>query len=119
MIFADRFANGATLSGLNPSGGGPGFLLLIPVAAASFFFRSQWVRRLSAIAGTAQAAVAAVICGAGFVIVSKILVPTPLDLVIPLASGVAGCFFVPRVVISVLNETWSRADATAVSQSEA
>ncbi len=118
-VFADRFADGATWSGLNPNGGGPGFLLLIPVAAVSFFLRSQWVRRLSVTGATIVAAIGAAICGGTFVLVAEALADVSVGAVMPLASGVVGSFLVPRIVIAVLNETWTHNEVAMSTQSRA
>jgi len=38
-LFQDQFARGATLSGLNPDGGGPGFILLLIAGVVAYFTR--------------------------------------------------------------------------------
>ena len=114
-----RFEQGATWSGLNPDGGGPGFLLLLPAGVVSLFIRSRWVRGLATAPGAVEAAVGAAFCGVLFYAAAASFTGLSSDEVIPLASGVAGSFFVPRVVAAVLNDTWSRADAAAVGGSQA
>ncbi|MEN0020295.1 MAG: hypothetical protein AAF747_05375 [Planctomycetota bacterium] len=109
--FAEEFATGATWSGLNPTGGGPGFGLLLGTGCASLFVRSSWVRSMPALNATAFAAVMSAACGALFYIfASRISAFDSIELA-PLTSGVIGSFFVPRVVVAVLNETWSRAES--------
>ena len=116
VLFASEFERGATWSGLNPGGGGPGFLLLLSCALISFLVRSSWVRSLPPMKATLQAAFAAALCGAVFIGLVRGVGAVPSDAAIPLASGVIGSFFVPRVVVAVLNDTWSRAEAAALER---
>jgi hypothetical protein len=44
-VFEDAFRRGATASGLNPQGGGPGVLLMAPPAIAAFLVASWLDRR--------------------------------------------------------------------------
>ena len=115
-LFADRFAVGATWSGLNPNGGGPGFLLLASAGCSSFFLRSSRARSLSAIAATIHTAAMAAVCGLLFYASSRLLLSLPDHVLPPLMSGVIGSFFVPRVVVSVLNESWQHAEASRVGR---
>lgn len=114
VFFADRFGSGATWSGLNPGGGGPGFLLLAAPAMVSLFVRSKWFRSLSAGRATALAACGAAACGTIFASTISWLALPELNVEInPLTSGVVGAFFIPRVVVAVLNDAWSLAEVSS------
>lgn len=111
LIFEERFTHGATWSGLNPSGGGPGFLLLLTAGGLSFFLRSDLAKSLEPLKTTLHSGVLAAICGFGFWWVVQAWSGLPSEAMLPLTSAVVGAFFVPRVVASVLNETWKQAES--------
>ncbi|MEQ8316350.1 MAG: hypothetical protein RIE77_10775 [Phycisphaerales bacterium] len=111
VVFQDRFIDGATWSGLNPGGGGPGFLLIVSAGSLGFFIRSKTARTMAALPAIVYAAVFAVACGACFALIASQLVTLPSDMIMSMASAVTGAYFVPRVVSSVLNESWKHAHA--------
>ncbi|MEL6795842.1 MAG: hypothetical protein AAFO89_03370 [Planctomycetota bacterium] len=112
-FFADAFTRGATWSGLNPGGGGPGFLLLIATGVVSIVSFRRAVAENSVLFDVLWSAAFAALCGLFFVASTALLERLPTESVAPLASGIVGAFFVPRVVISVLQDTWARAEREA------
>lgn len=118
MAFSERFASGATWSGVNPGGGGPGFLLLLPGVLAALAVNYVAVTRTSLMLIVVVSAAGSMVCGAVFLGGTSVLSGTPLDEVMPLVSGVIGSYFVPRVVVAVLNDTWSREEALEGRESQ-
>ncbi|MGD1915102.1 MAG: hypothetical protein ACFCBV_02795 [Phycisphaerales bacterium] len=113
LVFQDRFVDGATWSGLNPNGGGPGFLLILSAGCLGFFIRSKTAKSMAALPAILHSAVFAAVCGVCFMLIAPMAVTLPSDMIVSMASAVTGAFFVPRVVSSVLNESWSHAQAAS------
>lgn len=112
-LFSDAFAKGATWSGLNPSGGGPGFLLLLTAGIISLLVFRRACPRRSVQFDIFWSAVFAFVSGGILWLYIIFLSNLPAEAAPPLVSGVVGSYFVPRVVVSVLQDTWARADGTA------
>ncbi|MEO1583769.1 MAG: hypothetical protein AAFR96_04255 [Planctomycetota bacterium] len=112
-VFADGFANGSTWSGLNPDGGGPGFLLLLCTGAISLATFRRACPEGSVTTDVLWSAIFALACGGFLWALTLLLDRLPADSVPSLVSGVVGSFFVPRIVVSVLQDTWSRAEGAA------
>ena len=110
VIFADGFAEGMTWSGLNPDGGGPGFLLLVSVGMISFFGRSGFEKSCSAVGAILIAVVASALCGVVVFTLVNLTGTLPVESTPALVSGVICSYLVPRVVVAVLDDTWSRAE---------
>jgi FtsH-binding integral membrane protein len=108
-LFPERFARGATLSGLNPDGGGPGFLLLLTAGILSLIARTEWTRSLSVRAAVVEAATLAALCGVVLGSLLSLVPPSGLA-VEPIVSGVVAAFFVPRVCASVVQLIWRDAE---------
>jgi len=113
VVFAESFKDGATWSGLNPNGGGPGFLLLITSGSLSLFMRSRWARTATAIQSIIFAACVSPFCGLVLWLGIPIGGDLPSGAMTPLISGTVGAFFVPRVVAAVLNEAWTQAETAS------
>lgn len=107
--FADRFADGATWSGLNPDGGGPGFVLLLAAALCSLAARPAWVRRLAPVPAVVESVASTIACAAAAALLFSSAPPYAGIDVTPFVSSIAGAFFVPRVVAAVLEHAWSHA----------
>ncbi|MEM6552841.1 MAG: hypothetical protein AAF750_12045 [Planctomycetota bacterium] len=112
VIFEEQFSRGATWSGLNPSGGGPGFLLLLTAGGLSLFCRSQRAKSMKPLPTTLHAGTLSALCGIGFWLIAGRWSALPGEAMLPLSSSIVGAFFVPRVVVSVLNDTWNHAEMT-------
>lgn len=110
VAFKDAFASGATWSGLNPGGGGPGFLLLVGSGGLSYVLRTQAHRSLSYVTSLSVSAVGAVLCALVFLGALKYFALADSDALRPLTSGVAGAFFVPRVVVATLQQMWDHGE---------
>lgn len=106
MAFRDAFATGATWSGLNPGGGGPGFTILLTAGAVSFFTRPRPSTVTRATTVMVHAGFLAAVCGFAFHVVVTSMGLLPSDALSPLTSGVIAAFFVPRAAASVLEESW-------------
>lgn len=117
-VFAERFESGATWSGLNPGGGGPGFLLLLPGAVAALAVSFSPKRHLPLMVATVLTGIGSVICGCAFLGGTTYFSGTSLNEVMPLVSGVIGSYSVPGVVVAVLNDTWSREKAPVARESQ-
>ena len=114
FAFASRFESGATLSGLNPGGGGPGFLVLLAAAILSLALRRN-VELLRPLPATVNAAVVAAFAAlASGALLEVVPLANNIDTE-PLVSGIAGATFVPRVVAAVLSDAWSRSDETTAA----
>ena len=114
-VFGDAYSRGLTWSGLNPGGGGPGFLLLLTAAGCSFLVRPRWVRALGPVLTVVEAAASA---GIAALILSLLMRSGLTDSVIPTApvvSGVFGAFFVPRIVLNILHHAWREAERSVSS----
>jgi hypothetical protein len=101
-VFLDAFSRGATASGLNPGGGGPGFLLLLPPAIAGLV-SGLWGRQYDGV----LFAVAFGVFGGGLVaasVFSMLSLVTPSDFppISPLATSAGVSFVVARVVVGAL-----------------
>jgi hypothetical protein len=118
VLFPSSFADGATWSGVNPDGGGPGFLLVVSSGAVSFFGRSTWERSASVARAVVFAAAVSGVCGGSLWIMLSMSGTLPSDAVPPIVSGVVGSYFVPRVVVAVLDDTWSRAESANTREGE-
>ncbi len=112
QIFSDAFSQGFTWSGLNPDGGGPGFLLLLSACGCSLLTALPSFARRTPIEAIVEAALAATAAVLSLLLFSSLLLENPPPLA-PVASGVFGAFFVPRVVLAVLSHTWSEAEPPA------
>ncbi len=111
-VFAQRFERGATLSGLNPDGGGPGFLLLVVTGSIALVTRTRWTRRLGLPAALAEAVVGASLVGSG--LMGLLIVAPPGEIAEePIVSGVVGAFIVPRISAHVLEAAWAPRAANA------
>ncbi|MEM6732495.1 MAG: hypothetical protein AAF658_13130 [Myxococcota bacterium] len=110
FAFKDGFANGATWSGINPGGGGPGFLLLVGAGGLSYLLRSKAHQSLSYVSSLSVSAIGAVLCALAFLGALKYFALTDSDALRPLTSGVAGAFFVPRVVVATLQQMWDHGE---------
>lgn len=117
-IGRDGFAQGSTWSGLNPDGGGPGFLLLLTAAGLSLGSRTAFVRGLRPMPALFEAVVVSAACGVLFALLLRFVPPFESVNSAPLISGVAGAFFVPRVVMSVLEHAWASAEDPTDSNAE-
>lgn len=114
FAFASRFETGATLSGLNPDGGGPGFLILLASGILSLALRRR-VEPLAPLAATINAVLVAAIAGlTAWLALSLAPSTRSIDLE-PIVSAIAGAAFVPRVVAAVLSDAWSRHDAQSTT----
>lgn len=113
LMFAGGFANGATWSGLNPNGGGPGFALLLISGIGSLAAARFGVLRFAP-ASLLVFALTAAFCGGIFWLLLSQFAAIPPDVRPPLVSGVVGSYLVPRVVASVLHDTWSRAESVSL-----
>lgn len=112
-LFADAFSRGATWSGLNPNGGGPGFVLLLITGGVSVAAFRKVLPEGSVTTDVLWSALFALLCGGLLWLIARVLDRLPSESVAPLVSGVVGSYFVPRVVVFVLQDTWTRAEGTA------
>ncbi|MEN1705081.1 MAG: hypothetical protein AAGJ54_06150 [Planctomycetota bacterium] len=118
-LFSSRFENGATLSGLNQDGGGPGFLILVSTGVIYLLYRKAFLRSLGPLTQIAVSFISALLGGfllAG--LLSLLPVSSRIDQP-PIISAFVGAAFVPRVVAAVLAHSWASADAEPVSQTAA
>jgi len=100
-VLADRFAEGATLSGLNPSGGGPGALLLL-IAAAVGLSQPPLRTRSYSVARIGATLVGAAIAGGVFwAALAGVEAGAAIDIE-PLATGIVGAYAVPQFVRDAL-----------------
>jgi len=88
-------------------------LLLIATGIVSLASFRKAVEEHSVLFDVLWSAVFASVCGTFFVTSTLLLDRLPSESVPPLASGIVGAYFVPRVVISVLQDTWARAERDA------
>lgn len=102
IFWREAFAEGATLSGLNPTGGGPGFLVVLPAVAAGLLVgfvnggrRTFWMGLVEGIA------LGCVVGLAAFLIASSNL-PPEFPSIYPLVSSMGISFLVARVVVAAL-----------------
>ncbi|MEM1424389.1 MAG: hypothetical protein AAGH64_10350 [Planctomycetota bacterium] len=119
VVFADAFKVGMTWSGLNPDGGGPGFLLLVTTGLVSFFGRSPYEKTCSAMRAILIAVCGSIVCG---LCLSTLVIFTGTlseEATPPVVSGVICSYLVPRVVVAVLDDTWKRVDAERRATSSA
>ncbi len=117
LLFADRFASGLTLSGLNPDGGGPGFLLLLTAGMASLLVRPGASRRAPIMLAVIESSLLAVAAGAGLWLLLELGAAPPGVPIEPVISGVIAAFLVPRVVESTLHAAWSEERRPTPAQS--
>ena len=114
LLFADGFQIGSTLSGLNPGGGGPGFLLLLTAAGFGLLGRSQSVRGAQPARATLEAIPGALMAGLLLFLLAHYGLPSGIALE-PITSGVIAAFFVPRVIAAVLAHAWANEAALVAS----
>lgn len=105
VVFQDAFRIGATASGLNPAGGGPGVLLMAPPAVAALLV-ARWCepRRLllefrcvlALVATGVLALLSLLFVVAGFVL------PTDFPPLASIASASAMAWMVPIAVMAIL-----------------
>ena len=112
-----RFELGSTWSGLNPDGGGPGFLIIIIPCIFSLLSRPSRVRTLRPVAATFEAAFNAAVCGVTLWFFLVLLPPFESPDAAALASASTGGFLVPRIIASVLGHAWSMNDDPTVVSS--
>lgn len=105
-----RFEQGATLSGLNQDGGGPGFLLLVLAGVAGLVGSSRWSKSLRGVIAILPAILFAAVVG--FAVSSMFAFAPPSDGIAyePIVSGVVAAAFIPRLVASVLRQSWAEPD---------
>jgi len=110
VLFSDRFERGATLSGLNPDGGGPGFLLILTSGIISALLRPKtrggtapprWTARLI------DASLVAVSTGVLSYVLMRITPALALIEREPIVSAIAVSAFVPRVIAATLEPVWA------------
>ena len=102
--FSEAFRRGSSWSGLNPDGGGPGFLLLIPAAAAGMLLRA-WVRPIHAefiVALLPPLSVAALL-SAGTWLVARWLLPSDFPPIQVLCTGMGIALLVAWIVTHALS----------------
>jgi len=115
-LFQDQFARGATLSGLNPDGGGPGFILLLIAGVVAYFTRPSSQSVLSIAGHTLIGLVYGLLAG-GLFLFSLSLLGLPGETgVSQLVSGVVMASLVPRVIAPVLSWAWSETDHSVSAQ---
>lgn len=112
-LFPDRFERGATLSGLNPDGGGPGFLLILSSGVLSLLLKPKHRVGHDAMGWTARlvdASLTALLTGVlSFVIIGVLPALSGIERE-PVVSAIAASVFVPRVIAAVLEPIWSDRD---------
>ena len=115
--FEKQFSRGATLSGLNPDGGGPGFVLLLIAGIFGFITRPP-VDSILSIAGHAVVGLGyGLLTGAVFYFLLHFM-GLPDDIAVQqLVSGVILASLVPRVIAPVLAWAWSETDRSVSSHS--
>ncbi len=123
VIWESLFRQGATMSGLNPRGGGPGFLLLLPPAAVGVLTGLTISKRLSFTAHVLESVLVGAAVGLAIWLGARLLLPAEFPSVEPLASGAGVAYVVSRIVVAALglqqtNETSGAAlDTGARSES--
>jgi len=116
-FFANMFSRGATLSGLNPDGGGPGFLLLGFACLFGYFTRPP-VESILSVAGHAVLGLAyGLYTGVLFLVLLHTTGMTSEIAVHQLVSGIVIASLVPRVIVPVLSWAWSETERSVSSHS--
>jgi uncharacterized membrane protein YeaQ/YmgE (transglycosylase-associated protein family) len=112
-LFSERFEQGATLSGLNQDGGGPGFLLLITAGVLGLMTRSRYSRSLGTLGALAESCFFGALAGAGLFL---FLTVRPLGAIEaePIVSGVIAAFIAARFSATIVEAAW-RASEQGVS----
>jgi hypothetical protein len=111
-LFSERFANGATLSGLNQDGGGPGFLLLITAGTLGLITRSRFSRSLGTFGALVESSLLGALCGAGLLLALSLRPPGEIEAE-PLVSGVVAAFIVARFSASIVEAAWRASEQGA------
>lgn len=96
------FREGATMSGLNPQGGGPGFLLLVPPAIAGVLTGLTISKRLGFTTQLLESALVGAAIGLAVWVGARSFLPTDFPSIEPLASSAGIAYVVSRIVVAAL-----------------
>ena len=110
-LFKEQFAAGLTWSGLNPDGGGPGFLVVIVSGIAGLLARRDASKKMSTARDALESAALAGIFGSLFwyLLHGSYFAEVKTQ---PLISGATGAFFVARIASSTVETAWQSEQAS-------